>query len=190
MKARRLILLGPPGSGKGTQAKRLVGKLGVPTISTGDLLREAVASGSELGRRVGSTMERGELVPDEIVIEVVRERLSRPDAHKGFVLDGFPRNVKQAEALDRMLGELGAGLQRCVALEVDEDEVVERLIRRKELEGRSDDNPETIRHRIRVYRRETAPLIDYYRGRRLLREIDGMGSVEEVEQAIEEALAA
>ena len=190
MTARRLILLGPPGSGKGTQAKRLVGKLGVPTISTGDLLRKAVASGSELGRRVGSTMERGELVPDEIMIEVVRERLSRPDARKGFILDGFPRTVRQAEALDRMLAELDAGLQRCVALEVDEDEVVERLIKRGELEGRSDDNPETIRNRIHVYRRQTAPLIDYYRGKRLLREIDGMGSVEEVEQAIEEALAA
>jgi adenylate kinase len=190
MKARRLVLLGAPGAGKGTQAERLVGKLGVPKISTGDLLREAVASGSELGRRVRSTMERGELVSDEIVIEVVRERLARPDARQGFVLDGFPRTVQQAEALDRILAELGVGIQRCVALSVDEDEVVERMVRRKQIEGRSDDNPETIRHRIHVYRRETAPLIDYYRGKSLLCEVDGMGSVEQVEQAIEEALAA
>ena len=190
MTARRLVLLGAPGAGKGTQAARLVGKLGVPKISTGDLLREAVAAGSELGLRVRGTMERGELVSDEIVIELVRERLARPDAGRGFVLDGFPRTVKQAEALDRLLGELGTGLQRCVALQVDEDAVVERLVKRAELEGRSDDRPETIRNRIRVYRRDTAPLIDYYRGRSLLREIDGMGSVEQVQQAIEEALAA
>jgi adenylate kinase len=190
MTARRLILLGPPGAGKGTQAARLAGRLGVPQISTGDLLRQAVASGSELGRRVRSTLERGELVPDQIVIEVAEERLSRPDARQGFVLDGFPRTVKQAEALDRILAELGCALQRCVALEVDEDAVVERLRRRELLEGRSDDSPETIRNRIRVYRREIPPVIDYYRGRSLLRELDGMGSVEEVGQAIEEALSA
>jgi adenylate kinase len=190
MTARRLLLLGAPGAGKGTQAARLVGKLGVPQISTGDLLRRAVASGSELGLRVQDTLERGELVSDEIVIEVVRDRLARPDARDGFVLDGFPRTVNQAEALDRMLAEIGTALQRCVALCVDEDAVVERLVRRSELEGRSDDKPETIRNRIRVYRRDTAPLIDYYRGRSLLREVDGMGSVEQVEQAIEGALAA
>jgi len=190
MTARRLVLLGAPGAGKGTQAERLVGKLGVPKISTGDALRQAVASGSELGLRVRGTMERGELVGDEIVIAVVRERLSRPDARSGFVLDGFPRTVKQAEALDRILSELGTALQRCVALGVDEDAVVERLLKRARIEGRSDDNAETIRNRIRVYRRETAPLIDYYRASSLLREVDGMGSVEAVGQAIEEALAA
>ena len=190
MKARRLLLLGAPGAGKGTQAARLVGKLGVPQISTGDMLRQAVALGSELGLRVRKAMDRGELVPDEIVIEVAKERLSRPDVRQGFVLDGFPRTVKQAEALDRILAELGCALQRCVALGVDEDAVTERLQNRARIEGRSDDTAETILNRNRVYRRETAPLIDYYRGRSLLAEVDGMGSVEDVEQAIEEALAA
>ena len=190
MTAKRLLLLGPPGAGKGTQAARLVGKLGVPQISTGDLLRQAVASGSELGLRVKATLERGELVSDEIVIDVARERLARPDAREGFVLDGFPRTVKQARALDELLASEGSALQRCVALGVDEEAIVARMLKRARLEGRSDDNPETIRNRLLVYRRETAPLLDYYRGRSLLREIDGMGSVEEVQQAIEEALAA
>ncbi len=189
MSVRRCLLLGAPGAGKGTQAARLARKLGVPQISTGEMLREAVACGSELGRRVRDTMERGELVSDEIVIEVARERLSRPDAERGFVLDGFPRTVAQAEALDDMLGSLGSRLERCVALAVDDAEIAERLLRRARLEGRSDDNAATIRKRLRVYREQTEPLLDHYRRRGALAVVDGVGSVEEVGKAIEEALA-
>jgi adenylate kinase len=190
MSARKLLFLGAPGAGKGTQAIRLARRLEVPQISTGEMLRQAVASGSELGRRVKDTLERGELVSDPIVIEVARERLSRPDARRGFVLDGFPRTVAQAEALDRMLGELGSRLERCVALRVDEEAIVERLLARARVEGRSDDNDETIRRRMRVYEEQTQPLLDYYRRRGLLAEVDGMGSIEVVEKAIGEALAA
>ena len=187
---RRLLLLGAPGAGKGTQAARLARKLGVPQIATGVMLREAVASGSELGLRVRAVMERGDLVSDEIVIEVARERLSRPDAREGFVLDGFPRTVAQAEALEGILRSQGARLERCVALEVDEEEISQRLLRRARLEGRSDDNEATIRKRLRVYRDQTEPLLDHYRRRGALTVVDGVGSVEQVGKAIEEALAA
>jgi adenylate kinase len=190
MSARKLLLLGAPGAGKGTQAARLARKLEVPQISTGEMLRQAVSSGSELGRRVQDTMDRGELVSDSIVIEVARERLSQPDARRGFVLDGFPRTVAQAEALDRMLAELGSRLERCVALAVEEDALVERLLGRARIEGRSDDNEATIRKRMHVYGEQTAPLLDYYRRRGVLAEVDGMGSIEEVEKEIGEALAA
>ena len=188
MTARRVLLLGAPGAGKGTQAARLVERLGVPQIATGDMLRAAVTAGSELGRSLKRTMECGELVSDDVVISVARERLSKDDAKRGFVLDGFPRTVAQAEALDRLLAELGTELERCVALVVDEDAVVERLLQRSEIEGRSDDNEETIRHRMRVYREQTEPLISYYRKSNVLAEVDGMGGIEEVAKAIEEAL--
>jgi adenylate kinase len=189
MSARRLLLLGPPGAGKGTQAERLVRKLGIPQISTGDMLRAAVASGSELGHQVKGIMERGELVPDATVIGVAQARLSARDAMGGFVLDGFPRTTAQAEALDKMLGELRAPLERCVSLHVEESELVARLLKRAELEGRSDDTEDVIRNRMRVYREQTAPLEAYYRRRGLLREIHAEGSIDEVEKRIEEALS-
>lgn len=189
MTARRLLLLGPPGAGKGTQAKILVERLSVPQISTGDMLRAAVAAGSETGRQAAALMERGDLVPDEIVIGVAEERLSQPDARSGFVLDGFPRTTPQARALDRILTDLSTPLERCVALQVDEEELVKRLLRRASLEGRSDDNEETIRNRMHVYQAETQPLIEYYRERGLLREVDALGSIEEVAKRIEEALS-
>jgi adenylate kinase len=188
MSARRLLLLGPPGAGKGTQAQLLVERLGIPQISTGDMLRAAVAAGSEVGRQAKSYMDAGKLVPDAVVIGVAEQRLGRPDAKQGFILDGFPRTAAQAEALDRMLPTLGCRLERCVALTVDEDELVKRLLRRAELEGRSDDNETSIRTRMREYREKTEPLIAYYRGRGVLREVDGLGEIEDVARRIAQAL--
>jgi adenylate kinase len=188
MSARRLLLLGPPGVGKGTQAQRLVERLRIPQISTGEMLRAAVAAGSALGLRARPYMDAGKLAPDEIVIGAAEERLAEPDAKGGFILDGFPRTVAQAEALDGMLPRLGCKLERCVALRVGEDELVKRLLRRAELEGRSDDNELAIRTRMREYREKTAPLIAYYQGSGVLREVDGLGSVDEVARRIERAL--
>jgi adenylate kinase len=189
MNARRLLLLGPPGAGKGTQAHRLVTKLGVPQISTGDMLRAAVADETEVGRKAKAVMERGDLVPDEIVIAVARERLSKPDAQQGFILDGFPRTPPQAEALDETLAELGSPLQACVALEVPLDELARRLLQRARIEGRNDDDEETIRNRMVNYRAQTEPLIAHYRSRGLLRKVDALGTVDEVARRIEEALS-
>jgi adenylate kinase len=188
--ARRLLFLGPPGAGKGTQAQRLVARLGIPQISTGEMLRAAQAAGTELGRQVKAIMERGELVPDPVVIRVVEERLAQPDARKGFILDGFPRTLEQAKALDALLARLGLRLERCVAIQLDEEELVHRLLKRSQLEHRTDDDEPTIRKRMEVYRERTAPLIAYYRSRGALAEVDGLGTVEEVARRIDEALAA
>jgi adenylate kinase len=189
VRATRLLLLGPPGAGKGTQAERLVRSLGVPQIATGDMLREAVRRGTPVGRQAQAYMERGDLVPDAVVIGVAEERLRQPDADKGFILDGFPRTAAQAEALDRMLQGLGVRLERCVALHVPEDELVKRLLRRAAIEGRNDDGEDTIRNRMRVYREQTQPLVEYYGGQGVLREVDGRGTMDEVAARIEEALA-
>jgi adenylate kinase len=188
--ARRLLLLGAPGAGKGTQAERLVEKLGIPQISTGDMLRDAVSAGTEIGVKARDAMDRGDLVPDEVVIGVAEERLGRDDAREGFILDGFPRTVAQARALDDMLERRGTLLERCVALVIDEEAVIERLLKRAEIEGRSDDGEETIRNRMSVYRAQTEPLVAYYRERGVLAEVDGMGGIDEVEKRVEEALGA
>jgi adenylate kinase len=189
MSARRLLLLGPPGAGKGTQAKRLVEELGVPQVATGDMLREAVASGSPVGREAKTHIDAGRLVPDAVVIGVAEQRLRQPDVARGFVLDGFPRTVGQARALDDMLACLGARLERVIAILVDEDELVARLLRRAEIEGRSDDNEAAIRTRMEEYRRKTAPLMDHYRAAGVLAEVDGIGDVEQIAKRIREAVA-
>ena len=188
MSARRILLLGPPGAGKGTQAASLVEEFGIPQISTGDMLRAAVAAGTEIGQDAKSYMDAGDLVPDSVVIGVAGERLAQDDAAKGFILDGFPRTAAQAAALDELLVHLDVKLEKCVALVVDEDAVVARLLKRAEIEGRADDNVETIRNRMSVYHENTRPLIDYYREKGLLAEVDGMGGVEEIGKRVREAL--
>ncbi len=174
----RLVLFGPPGAGKGTQARRIAARWGIPHISTGDMLRAAVAAGTELGRQVREVIERGELVPDELIGRVVAARLDEKDAKAGFLLDGFPRTVPQVEILDGILADRGVALDRVILLRVPEEVVVERLLRRGE--GRADDTPETIRERLRVYREQTEPVAKVYRERGLLAEIDGVGTIEEV----------
>ena len=189
MSARRLLLLGPPGAGKGTQAERLVTTLRIPQISTGDMLRMTVKAGTTIGREAKSYMDRGDLVPDSVVIGVAEERLQQTDAKQGFILDGFPRTAPQAAALDALLAKLGVRLECCIALQVDEDELVKRLLRRAEIEGRSDDNETTIRNRMQVYRQQTQPLIDHYRDLGVLAFVAGNGSIDEVAARIEGAIA-
>jgi adenylate kinase len=189
MSARRLLMLGPPGAGKGTQAQRLVKSLGVPQISTGEMLRDAVAAKTAVGLQAQAVMARGDLVSDEIVIAVAEQRLAAPDARRGFILDGFPRTAGQAAALDAMLARLGTPLQRCIALSLDEDEIVRRLLKRAEIEGRSDDSEETVRKRLKVYHAQTEPLIAHYTAQGIVRAVDGHASVDEVSKRIEEALS-
>ena len=185
---RRMLLLGAPGAGKGTQAAMVCRALGIPHISTGVMLRDHVKRGTELGARARVIMEAGELVPDEIVIAMVEERLSEADAACGFLLDGFPRTLIQAEALDRVLA--GRSLEVVVDLVVDEEEVVSRLLDRAAKEGRADDNEETIRTRMAVYREQTEPLIAYYGTQGIVRRLDGMGSIEEIFSRVAHTLAA
>jgi len=180
----RLILLGPPNSGKGTQAARVAERLGVPAISTGEMLRQAVAAGTRLGERVEQIMASGELVDDATMAEVVRERLREGDTRRGFLLDGYPRTLPQAETLEAILGERGEELDAAVSIEVPEDELVARALGR----GRDDDDEEVLRERFRVYREKTAPLIGYYEERDLLRRVDGDRPVPEVTSRIFHAL--
>jgi adenylate kinase len=188
MSAMRIVLLGPPGAGKGTQAATLIESLGIPHISTGDMLRAAVKAGTPVGLKAKAVMDSGELVSDDIVIGIAEERLSEADAKTGFLLDGFPRTLAQAAALEGLLGRLDRALDLCLALTVDNEAIVTRLLKRAEIEGRADDNEETIRERMRVYDKETAPLLEFYRERNLLTEVSGMGTVEEVENRIRAAL--
>ena len=207
----RVVLLGPPGAGKGTQARQLAARWGVPQIATGDMLRDAVAQGTALGREAKRYMEAGDLVPDAVIVGLIAERLARPDAVKGFVLDGFPRTVAQAEALDRLLVEHGLRLDRVVLFEVPEAELVTRLSGRRvcrdcgrnyhvqfspprvadrcdacggALQQRADDAEPKVRHRLAVYARDTAPLVEHYRRRGLLETIAGAGPVETVQAAL------
>jgi adenylate kinase len=212
----RIVMLGAPGSGKGTQAKRLEADYGLLQVSTGDLLRSAVAAGSELGLRAKAAMDAGELVSDEVVLGLIRERVASPSAAPGFVLDGYPRNRTQAEDLEAVLNELGLGLDRAVLMDVDFDVLMKRLTGRRtcsktgkvlnvyfspreeleecksaggELLQRDDDNEETIRNRLKVYESQTAPLIDYYDGRGLLTRVDAEDAVEAVYARLKGALA-
>lgn len=210
-----IIFLGPPGAGKGTQAKVLIEKFNIPQISTGDMLRENVAKGTELGMKAKEYMEKGQLVPDEIILDMVKDRLSQADAQKGFILDGFPRTVAQAEALDKMLSEMGKKIEYVLALMVPDEDLVIRLTGRRtckncgmmyhikfkppkeegkcdacggELYQRPDDNEETVRNRLKVYHESTAPLLDYYKKKGVLFEIDGSKSIEEITKQLLEIL--
>ena len=176
----RLLIMGPPGAGKGTQGKRLAEELAIPAVSTGDIFRTNVANQTELGKVVSAIMAKGELVPDSVTVDLVADRLAQPDAGAGFLLDGFPRTVVQAEALDGILAELGQRLDAVLSLVVDDETLVRRMLSRAEIEGRTDDNEDTIRRRFAVYAAETEPLLALYRERGLLVEVDGLGSVDEV----------
>jgi adenylate kinase len=184
----RLIILGPPGAGKGTQAGRIAESFGIPAISTGDIFRANIKNETDLGRQVKDILASGGYVTDEITNAIVRDRLFEDDAEKGFLLDGYPRTSAQVDALDAILAEHGHELEAVLELTVDEDAVVSRLLKRAEIEGRADDTEEVIRERQAIYRRETAPLTEVYAGRGLLVQVDGMGSVDEVFARISTAL--
>jgi len=190
----RLILLGPPGAGKGTQAQRLVERHGIVQLSTGDMLRAAANAGTPVGLKAKDIMARGELVPDEIVVAIVADRIDEPDAAKGFILDGFPRTVPQAEALDRMLADKGLKLDAVIELEVDPAILLGRVEKRiadmtaRGQPVRADDNPQALTTRLDAYRAQTAPLVDYYGKKGVLKTVDGMASIPEVGQAIDRIL--
>lgn len=175
-----IIFLGPPGAGKGTQAKIFLERAGIVQISTGDILRAAVAKGSPLGTQAKGFMDKGELVPDSVVIGIIEERIQEADCKKGFVLDGFPRTLEQARALDEILVKLHLHLDHVVNFEVPDEELVERLLGRAQQEGRSDDNPESIKNRLQIFKDKTQPLIQYYAEKKKLRPVNGLGSMAEI----------
>jgi adenylate kinase len=184
----RLVFLGPPGAGKGTQASGVAEAGCIPHISTGDMLRAAVAAGTPVGLKAKAVMDAGDLVPDDVIIEIVADRLREDDAAKGFLLDGFPRTLAQAEALDKVLAEIGK-LDAVIYFSCADETVVERIMGRAAKEGRQDDNPETVRSRLRVYDEQTAPLIDYYRQQGLLSEVSAEPTIDEVAADLKRALA-
>ncbi len=181
----RIILLGPPGAGKGTQAQRIAEIGRIPHISTGDILRQAVTDRTELGQQAKAYMDRGELVPDSLILELVRERLSQSDVSNGWILDGFPRTVTQAKFLSELLQEMKQQCDRAILIDVPDEAIVQRMLSR----GRKDDNEETIRRRLEVYREQTAPVIDFYRDRQSLTLIDGDQSMDAVTDGLKQALA-
>ena len=185
-----LIFFGPPGAGKGTQAARIEDKFGIKQLSTGDMLRAEVASGSELGQILKSIMDNGQLIPDDTMVKMIQYCLEEPECEKGFILDGFPRTLPQAQALDSMLNKVGRSLDHVIVLEVDDAALVDRIKKRAEETGgaRSDDNEETLKKRLKVYHEQTAPILPYYEAKGLLRKIDGMASMDDVTAQIEAAL--
>ena len=184
----RLLIMGPPGAGKGTQAAFIADHFSIPAISTGDIFRANVSQGTPLGVEAKKYMDAGEYVPDEVTNRMVRDRIDQPDAERGFLLDGYPRTVAQVQELDGMIALTGHRLDAVVVLTVDQEEIVQRLLQRAETEGRADDTEEVIRHRQEVYADQTAPLIDVYRERGILVEVDGLGEVDEVTQRVFAAL--
>lgn len=185
----RLVLFGPPGAGKGTQAARLSERLGVPAISTGDIFRANIAGGTDLGRKVVAYTSRGALVPDELTDELVRDRLAQQDAAEGFLLDGYPRNLAQVTALDAMLAAAGTPLDAVVEITADAEVVVQRLLKRATIERRADDTEDVIRHRLDVYAEQTAPIAKVYADRGLLVQVDGIGDLDEVTERLLRAIA-
>jgi adenylate kinase len=185
-----IVIMGPQGSGKGTQAARLALELGVPTISTGDIFRSNISSGTELGRTAQSYTSRGELVPDEVTNAMVRDRLAQPDVEQGFILDGYPRNAAQVDELDAILAELGKRLDVVLELTADREELLARMAKRAEIEGREDDTAEVIARRLDIYAEQTAPLTDAYAARGLLAQVDGTGDIDEVAQRVLGAVSA
>ena len=185
----RLVILGPPGAGKGTQAKRIAQRFGIPAISTGDIFRANIADRTELGILVDSIVKSGKYVPDEVTNDLVRDRLKKDDCTPGFLLDGYPRTIPQVLELDTMLAMASSGLDAVLELSADTDEVVKRLLKRAEIEGRDDDTEDVIRHRLEVYSEQTAPLTNLYSQRGLLVTVDGLGEIDDVTQRLYAALA-
>jgi adenylate kinase len=180
----RIVLLGPPGSGKGTQAALLVKQLGIPHISTGALLRNAAKGGTELGLQAKALSDKGELVPDNVIADMLEERLKLEDVAKGFILDGYPRNLAQADSLDILLRRLNQPVDEAMLIDIDAEQIIKRIAKRAKEEGRADDTEETVRNRLRVYAEQTAPVADYYAERGLLTRVLGDGSVDEIFQRL------
>jgi len=183
-----LVFMGPPGAGKGTQAKRIIDTFGIPQISTGDMLRAAIKDQTQLGLEAKKFIDAGELVPDSVVIGLVEERIKNPDCKKGFLLDGFPRTIAQAESLDAILSKMGRKIEHAVNLSVPDEEIIKRLLDRAVKEGRSDDTEPVIRNRIKNYNDQTKPLIDFYESHGLLKQVDGMGDLAVITERIMKVL--